>query len=235
MESLLEFAKGPMFRFAFAILILGLIRLIVLAIINGLEAKSRGKDKKIPKHYVRKLTWGFLIPIRSFRVKPLYSVVSILFHIGLIATPLLLWDHAWLFQQSIDIGWTGITISHELANWLTILTIITGVILLLLRASTFESRFLSRKQDFLWPILLIIPFVTGYVCANSAIEPATYNAYMLIHVLAGNIIFILIPFTKIAHCVLMPLSQWITARSWKFPPEAGEQVAMSFGKENEEL
>lgn len=235
MESLLEFARGPLFRFSFAVLILGLIRLVVLAIINGLEAKGRAKDTKIPKHYVRKLTWGYVFPFRSLRVKPFYSIISILFHIGLLATPLLLWDHAWLFEVSTGLGWTGITLGHETANWLTIITLVTGILLLLLRASTKESRFLSRKQDFLWPILLLIPFVTGYICANSAIEPATYNGYMLVHVLSGNIIFILIPFTKIAHCVLMPLSQWITARSWKFPPEAGEQVAMSFGKENEEL
>ena len=235
MESFLEFAKGPLFRFTFAILILGLIRLFVLSIVNGLEAKHRAKDKKIPVHYVRKLTWGFLFPIRAFRVKPIYSIVSIIFHIGLLVTPILLWDHSWLFKQSINVSLAGIALNHGVANFLTIITIISGIILLLLRVSTKESRFLSRKQDYLWLVLLIIPSITGYVCANSAISPTSYNGFMLVHVLSGCLIFVLMPFTKLAHCMLMPLSQWITARSWKFPSEAGEHVAMSFGKENEEL
>ncbi|MFW5702144.1 MAG: hypothetical protein ACOCX7_04275, partial [Bacteroidota bacterium] len=89
MDSLIEFAEGPLFRLTFAIMALGLIRLFFLTIYNGLEAKSKGTDKNIPLPYVRKLTFGFLFPIRSLRVKPIYSIISIIFHIGLIITPLL--------------------------------------------------------------------------------------------------------------------------------------------------
>jgi len=35
--------------------------------------------------------------------------------------------------------------------------------------------------------------------------------------------------TKIAHCVLMPLSQVVTAVAWKFPAGAGAQVAATLG------
>ncbi|MDQ1264942.1 MAG: hypothetical protein QG635_92, partial [Bacteroidota bacterium] len=195
MSELLEFAKGPLFRFCFAIMLLGLLRLFILALINGFEAKSKAKDKAIPKGYVRKMTIGFLLPIRAFRVKPVYAIVSILFHIGLILTPLLLFDHALLFSKSIGFSWLAITLGKHTADWLTIMTIITGIILVIMRIGSRISRFISRKQDFTWPLLLIVPFITGLVCAQFSKKPDTYNYFMLIHVLIGCLIFIIMPFT----------------------------------------
>jgi nitrate reductase gamma subunit len=235
MDNLLEFAKGPLFRLSFAIMALGMIRLIYLSIINGLEAKAAASDKKIPMKYIKKLTFGFLLPIRAFRTKPLYSFVSILFHIGLLITPILLFDHALLFENSLSFSWVGITLSKEVADALTILTIVAGFALFLLRSSNNASRKLSRKQDFIWPILIIVPFITGFVCSNATLGPDAYKAFILIHILIAELIFILLPFTKIAHCVLIPFGQWITARSWKFIPQGPEQVTIALGKEGEKL
>jgi len=128
-----------------------------------------------------------------------------------------------------------ISISKQIADILTITTIIAAILLLIMRTSNEASRFLSRKQDFLWLILLMFPFATGLICAQVTVNPSTYDFFMLIHILSGCAIFILIPFTKIAHCVLLPLGQWITARAWKFPPEAGEEVEISLGKQGEKL
>lgn len=235
MDALIEFAKGPLFRLTFAIMLLGLFRLIVLSIINGLEAKGKAKDKAIPLNYVRKLSWGFIIPIRSLRVKPLYSIVSIIFHIGLILTPILLFDHNLLFENSIGFSLIGLSLSKNVADILTIVTVITGLILLIMRASTKESRFLSRKQEYLWLVLIIIPFLTGIIISQTSVSPDTYQFFFLLHLLSGALIFVLIPFTKIAHCVLMPIGQWITARSWKFTHEGGEFVTISLGKEGEKI
>jgi nitrate reductase gamma subunit len=235
MDNLLEFAKGPLFRFSFAIMILGLLRVFILALINGFEAKSKAKDKMIPKQYVNKMTLGFILPIRAFRTKPLYAVVSILFHIGLLLTPLLLFNHALLINNSIGFSWIGFSLGKHFADKLTLLTIITGILLLIMRFSDKKSRFISRKQDFLWPILLLIPFTTGFICANAFTNPTTYKTFITIHILSGDLILFLIPLTKIAHCVLLPISQWITARAWKFVPEAGKNVEKILGKEGQLL
>jgi nitrate reductase gamma subunit len=181
------------------------------------------------------MTIGTVLPFRAFRTKPVYAVVSILFHIGLLLTPLLLFDHALLFQNSIGISWLGITLPKHTADLLSVLTVITAFLLLILRISHKTTRAISRKQDYLWLILLMIPFITGLICANAAVSPDTYKTFIIIHMLSGNIIFILLPFTKIAHCVLLPLSQWVTARAWKFVPRAGENVEKILGKEGRKL
>jgi len=55
---------------------------------------------------------------------------------------------------------------------------------------------------------------------------------MLIHVLSADLIMVMIPFTKIAHCMLLPLSQLVTGISWKFPPGAGDRVIETLGYED---
>jgi nitrate reductase gamma subunit len=235
MNELLNFASGPLFRFSFAVLILGLIRLLYLTIRNGLEAKKKGQDKSIPVNYVRKLTFGYVFPIRAFRAKPIYAFVSILFHIGLLVTPILLFDHALLFDNSIGISWIALSLPKNIVDILTIMTIITGLILLFMRVSNQASRFISRKQDYLWIIILLVPFSTGLICAQLAVNPMTYQISMLLHILSGCLIFVLIPFTKIAHCILLPFGQWITARAWKFQSDGGELTTITLGKEGEQI
>lgn len=230
MEELINFAKGPLFRFSFAVMILGLIRLVYLTIVNGLTAKKKAKDKELPKKYVRKLTWGFVLPLRAFRVKPVYGFVSIVFHVGLSITPIFLYDHALLINNSIGFSWLSITLSKHTADILTIMTIIAGAILFIMRVANKFSRFLSRTQDFLWPLILLIPFISGFVCSQITVSPAAYQVFFLIHVLSGCLIFVLIPFTKIAHCILLPFGQWITARVWKLDPDGGENTLITLGK-----
>jgi len=107
---------------------------------------------------------------------------------------------------------------------------VCALLLLIGRISSKASRFLSRKQDYLWPVLLVIPFVTGYICANWAVAPRLYQLLMLTHVLSAEVIFVLVPFTKIAHCVLMPFSQLVSVLAWKFPARVDDDVCTTLGK-----
>lgn len=52
---------------------------------------------------------------------------------------------------------------------------------------------------------------------------------MLIHIFSANLIMVLIPFTKVAHCILIPLSQFVTGIGWKFPLGAGDKVIETLG------
>ncbi len=106
---------------------------------------------------------------------------------------------------------------------------VTGLGLFIGRVANADSRKLSRWQDIAWPPLLMVPFITGYICSNLPVGPKGYQAAMLLHVYAADLILVMIPFTKIAHCVLAPLSQIVTAVAWKFPAGAGDRVAATLG------
>jgi nitrate reductase gamma subunit len=232
MESLLEFSKGPLFRLCFSIMILGLIRILFIDIRGAVIAYRKAGDKTMPWNLIFRRSLEWIFPIKRLgRNRPLYSILSVLFHIGLLITPIFLFAHIQLWKEGIGISWPAL--SYNWAYFLTSLTIISGAALFFGRVFSKSSSFLSRKQDYFWPLLLLIPFVTGYLCAHMNVNPKFYQVFMLIHILSGNLIFILIPFTKIAHCVLMPLSQVICILAWKFPPDTDDVVCTTLNKKGD--
>ena len=228
MESWIDFGRGPLFRIAFSLMLLGLLRIFVNTIIGVVEAYRRSPDKIINWREVRRQTVAWIFPIgRLWRARPLYSTLSLLFHIGLLLVPVFLAAHLLLWKLSVGLSWRAFP--QKISNDLTLLVIVTGIGLFLGRVADADSRKLSRWQDIVWPPLLIVPFITGYICSNLPVGPSGYQALMLLHVFTADLIMVLIPFTKIAHCVLTPLSQIVTAVSWKFPAGAGDRVAATLG------
>jgi nitrate reductase gamma subunit len=209
-------------------MLLGLLRAVVLTLVGVVEAYRRSPDKIVNWREVRYQTRGWLFPVkRLWRARPLYSTFSVLFHVGLLLVPLFLAAHLLLWKRAIGVAWAPLP--QALSNHLTEVVIVTGLALFFGRLVPAGARKMSRFQDFMWPLLLIVPFLTGYVCSNIALGPNAYATLMLVHIYSADLILLLIPFTKIAHCVLAPLSQVVTAVAWKFPAGAGDRVAATLG------
>ena len=60
-------------------------------------------------------------------------------------------------------------------------------------------------------------------------RPRDYEWLLLVHIYAADLILVLVPFTKLSHCILSLLSQTVTAVAWKFPAGAGDRVAATLG------
>ncbi|MEW5993551.1 MAG: hypothetical protein AB1744_04055 [Candidatus Zixiibacteriota bacterium] len=229
MEAFLDFARGPLFRLTFALMTLGLARILILDIWGAIEAYRKAGDKTMPWKLVAARTFEWLVPVkRVVHHRPLYSIFSIIFHIGLLLAPIFLFAHIELWRGVLGFGWPALP--PLWADVLTVSTVVAALLLFLGRVASRNARFLSRRQDYFWPLLLIAPFVTGFVCANTSISPWSYQFFMLVHVLSAELIFLLIPFTKIAHCVIMPLSQLIITLAWKFPARVDDDVCTTLDK-----
>jgi len=229
LEATLDFLRGPLFRLCFAVMILGLMRSLFLSIFGMITAMRRAGDKVIPYNDLIKKTILWFIPItRLFRARPVYSLVSFVWHIGLILVPLFYSTHVLLFKNSVGFAWPAM--NQQLAHNLTILTIVASLFLFIGRIASKESRSISKFADFAWPLFLGIIFLTGHICARGEISSSTYQWFMFIHLVTANVTMFLMPFTKIAHCILFPLNQFISAVAWKFPQGAGDRVAKTLGK-----
>jgi nitrate reductase gamma subunit len=227
-ETWIQLGRGPLFRAALALLVLGLLRVVALSLVELVEAYRRSSDRTVNWREVAGETLGWLVPLgRLWRQRPVYSTISVLFHAGLLIVPIFLAAHVSLWKRALAVAWPALP--QTAANVLTLVVIVTGLGLFLSRVAVASGRQLSRAQDFAWPLLLIAPFVTGYVCANLAIGAQSYEAFMLVHVYSVDLILVLIPFTQIAHCVLAPFSQVVSAIAWKFPPGAGDRIAETLG------
>lgn len=229
METWIQLGRGPLFQLACALLVLGLLRIVVLALVELVEAYRRSSGRGVNWREIAGETLGWLVPVgRLWRQRPLYSTVSVLFHVGLFVVPIFLAAHVLLWKRVLAVAWPALP--QTVANVLTLVVIVAGLALFVSRVASASGRKLSRAQDYAWPLLLIVPFLTGYVCANLALGAQTYEAFMLVHVYTVDLILVLIPFSQIAHCVLAPFSQVVSAIAWKFPPGAGDRIAETLGQ-----
>ena len=229
LETLLEFVRGPLFRLTFALMLLGLARVLLLDLWGIIEAYRRAGDRRLPWTLIVSRTLGWLFPVRRLlRIRPIYSTWAVLLHVGLLAVPIFVSQHVRLWEREIGFRW--VALPRAWAETLTIITIIAGLAIFLGRIGSRQARAISRKQDYLWPLVLIVPFVTGFVCANLQVGARLYQASMLVHILSGELIFVLLPFTKIAHCILLPLSQVVSTLAWKFPARVDEDVCITLDK-----
>jgi nitrate reductase gamma subunit len=236
MEQWLEWARGPAFRACFVIMILGLARAVVLntASIVFLIYESRKNGRAVSWGPILSATSQWLFPIKKgFEVRAVFSFTSMLFHVSIIVTPIFLGAHIMLWERGLAISWPAL--GNVAADYLALLAVITGVALFAQRVGASASRAISRAQDYFLPLLLIAPFITGYLAMHPEINPFGYDGTMFVHVMSGNLIFLLIPFTKMSHVALFPGTQLMSDLGWHLKPGAGQQVAIALGKENEPI
>ena len=236
MEQWLEWARGPVFRACFAIMLLGLLRVVALNTMSdvSLLRRSRKNGRTVSWGPTLSATLQWIFPFKKgLEVRAVFSFTSMLFHVCIIVTPVFLGAHIMLWDRGLGISWPAI--SNSVADYLALIGIATGIALFLDRLASRASRALSRPQDFLLPVLIIIPLVSGYLAMHPGTNPFGYNGTMFVHVMSGNLIFLLIPFTKMSHVALFPGTQLVSDLGWHLQPGAGQQVALALGKENEPI
>ena len=232
MDSWLEWARGPLFRFALAVMLLGLLRLVVLNVLGLVSLTRRARDKRIPTRVVLRETARWLFPFnRVPKHQLVFTLVSVVFDICVIVVPILLGAHIMLWQRGFGVGW--VALHQGWADALTVVAIVTAIVLFARRVSTPLTRSLSRAQDYVLPLLIASSFVTGFLAMHPALNPFSYDPTMLVHVLNSNLILIAIPFSKLSHMVLFPITQLVSELGWHLAPSGGQDVAFALGKEGE--
>jgi nitrate reductase gamma subunit len=222
MPTWLEIASGPVLYFAMTILLLGLARQVLLTLWGLVEAIRRAGDRNIPYTQVVKDTLSWLVPISHLhRTRPVYSWASFLLHLGIIFTGLFLGNHIDILRSTWGLAWPAIP--RHILDGLALLSIIAAAYLLAYRLYVRSSRTLSKFMDYLLLLIILNLFVSGYL-AGRQWNPIPYDDLMLFHAINGIVLLILIPFTKIAHCVLFPLVRLCSEVAWHLTPQGGSEV-----------
>jgi len=229
MQAWLDFAKGPLFAFTFGIMIIGLFRLVILQVYLLTVRKGR-RLKDVPWFSMARESLSWVVPVKH--IEPgtkVFSIASFLMHIGLIIVPLLLLDHIVRWESFLGVNLPAI--STGTADVLTVLTIACALLLLAYRTFRARHRLVSGPMDFFLLLLILAPFVTGFLAAHPAINPVSWEVMMLGHILSAEALFVTIPFTKLAHVVLFFFDR-ISAVHWQLRPGAGDRVAEAlYGEE----
>jgi nitrate reductase gamma subunit len=229
MEQWIDFAQGPLFALTFLIMILGLSRHVVIQVYSLIMRKGRRLRNAPWRKILREAgSWvvpvGHLIPGTKF-----FSVVSYLFHVGILVVPLFLADHIALWQRFLNVDLPEI--GYAWADFLTLFTIGCALVLLSVRTLSQRVRSMSRRSDYTLLVAILAPFASGYLAMHPQYNPLRWNVMMLIHILSAELLFVVIPFTKLAHIVLFFFDR-ISQLHWQLRPGAGDKVAeVLYGKE----
>jgi len=193
--SLYNLLRGPLVWIAFLVFIGGSIykvrELILLA-----------KGEKVVMPYISlKLTLRsllhWLIPFNSvnWRLRPVITIVTFLFHIGLVFTPIFLVAHNVLIYESWGISWW--TLPENLADIMTMIVIGSCVFFALRRVFAPEVRFVTFADDYLILAITFLPFITAFLAYHQWLLPN--KTMVILHMLFGEIMLIAIPFTRLGH------------------------------------
>ncbi len=232
----LEWARGPVFRACLLIMVLGLARVVALnawAMLQLLR-RSSANGRSMPWREIAVGTIQWLFPLKNgLRERTLFSLASMVFHVAIIITPVFLGAHIVIWQRGLGVGWASIP--NIAADYLTLVAIVSGLGLFIGRVGSPAARGISRPQDYLLPLLIVIPFASGYLAMHPGINPFGYDGTMFVHVMSGNLLFLVVPFTKISHVALFPATQFVSEIGWHLQPGAGQRVAAALGKEGEPI
>lgn len=206
------FIEGPLLWFAFLTFIVGsLVRASLFLFV------SRKKDKIIYQHFNWKyvfLTIGrWVLPFnKSVRKNPVFMILAYSFHLCLILLPIWIYQHV-IYWELSRFEWSWTAIPSAMADWMTLIFLLIAAFFFLRRIISPDIRILSTFSDYLLLVVTTLPFLTGYFSAHGTLDSILFfkNNMQLFHILSGELMLILIPFTKLSHFILFFFSRGATA------------------------
>lgn len=204
--------EGPLLWVSIGTFVVGLITRAAMFITD-----SRQKDKIFWQHF--KWKWVFatmgkwLLPAnRTVAKDPVFCILAYIFHICLLVVPIWCLPHVINWENSV-FNWSWATLPNGSADWMTLTVLAIGAYLLARRLTSKDLRFLSTPSDYVLLILILLPFLTGYLSKHQSFGAGNFlgDNMQIIHMLSGEAILIVVPFTKLSHAVLFFFSRAATA------------------------
>lgn len=193
--SLYNLVRGPLVWIAFLVFIGGSIYKIREMILLAKKEKVVLPFINLKAALRSLLHWLIPFASRNWRIRWPITILTFLFHICLVFTPILLLSHNILVYESWGITWW--TLPEGLADIMTLVVVITCIIFLLRRYFAPEVKFVTFSSDYLILAISFFPFLTGFLAYHQLL--LQYKYMVILHMLFGEIMLIAIPFTRLGH------------------------------------
>ena len=203
MHDVYSFVTGPLAWLAFLLFIGG--SLFQLGRMLYLVAK---KERFIFaymswKYSLRSiLHWITPFATVNWKLHPILTLVTFAFHICLLAAPLFLLSHIILWDEAWNISWWAFP--DALADVMTVVVILSCLFFLIRRLRQPEVRFVTSASDFVILFIVAMPFLTGFFAYHQWFD---YKVSLLLHILSGEVMLAVIPFTRLSHMILSPFTR----------------------------
>ena len=206
MEQLSTFLTGPGLAISLIVFFVGLLVRFVLYF-KGLDWRLERVAYKPALGQGMKgglySAFKWLLPYGTYgwRAQPFFALCFFLLHFGAVLIPFFLIGHNEILE--IRFGFSFPTMPQVLADILTVASITGLVFIVLRRIALPEVRILTTAYDYFIIALVAVPFVTGFIARLGGGE-----GWLMVHIISGEIMLILAPFTKLSHIALYFASRW---------------------------
>jgi nitrate reductase gamma subunit len=203
MHAVYSFLTGPLAWVAFGIFFGGIAyRLVSRALL------ARKRDTAVFEY------WSFYHALRSIlhwicpfasvnsRRRPVVSVVTFVFHVALLAAPLFLFAHITLINEAFGVHWWFMP--DGLADVLTLAVLGACIFFFVRRKVRPEVAYLTTAADYAILALVAAPFLSGFWAYH---QLPGHAAATLLHIFSGEVLLVIIPFTKLSHMFFFPFTR----------------------------
>lgn len=206
MNAFINFIMGPMVWISALVFLFGLVFKLVKIILEIREKENFIFSYMSLKYSLRSIG-AWLIPFypESTKLHPVFWGISYLFHVLLFAAPLFLASHIILLDEAFQISWPAL--NDGVADIFTLLVILALVFFGVRRVVVPEVKFLTSFMDYILLILVMLPFLTGFLAYHQIF---LYKWIMIAHILSGELLLIVIPFSRFSHMLTAPLTRAYT-------------------------
>lgn len=195
--DLYEIARGPMTVLALIAFGAGILLRLGWFLFRGAPTHVVS-HATAAKDSLRAVVRG-LIPFGAtyMRRRPVYTLITFFFHLGIFITPLFLLAHSVLLYESWQIEWWSLP--DGLADAMTLIVVLATLFFLFRRVSLFQIRRVTRPTDILLLFLILVCFLSAFLAYH---QLGPYRLLLVIHVISGNILLIVFPFSRLFHMIL---------------------------------
>jgi len=199
---MIEFLSGPLFKLALLVFFVGLgVRLVHY--VRGLDWKLErvayaymGKDGVIGAAW-SVFKWMLPFGTHSWRNQGYATIAFFFFHLGVVICPLFLAGHMVLMDDALGFSFPSLPVG--VGDVLALLGFAGGIMLLLRRITLPQVRFLTDWKDLAILGLCLFTLGTGML---ARFQFGCYEFMLGAHMLSGELILFLAPFTKLSHIAL---------------------------------
>jgi nitrate reductase gamma subunit len=135
---------------------------------------------------------------------PVTIIVSFIFHCCLIIVPLFLLAHNILIEDAI--GFSLFSFSEKTTDGLTVVFLLCGLYFLTRRLFLPRVRAITTFYDFVILSITVAPFLTGFLAYYQLFD---YRTIIILHMLAGELMLVAIPFTKVFHMIFFFVGRFV--------------------------
>jgi nitrate reductase gamma subunit len=214
-----DFVRGPLMWLSSIIFIFGIIyRTVQLFVLTRKKEAVSCTKKKIkkssPKDYSsEEKKFELLLAFQNSLLgkNPVMAIVSFIFHTCLFIAPIFAAGHALSLYESW--GFSFITLPDNFIDLLTIIFLACILFFLMRRIVIPRVKSISTPYDYLLLFITAAPFITGFYAYHQYFD---YKTVITLHILAGELMLIVMPFTKLGHMVFFFFIRILIGNEYSF-------------------